>query len=404
MTSNTIGTDLTIHRPSPQATGWHEIPSELLLNVLSYLPDMNTRKTVSGTCRHFRQICDEETERQIESHPFLHFLAHKSSLVQKTQPPAQKLPILDRYVKIAERCGLMAQTTLTVENHFPLDFEDPAQIREAHRNGIQTNPLDPQNPLRSLLRETQKVNFDGLSFAALFLEDSSVMKTIDMSILDPTTVDSMAFLSLLRGKVDLFNTMLPDTSIYGESFPPRISNAEQHRQAALETFLVLAAELNQEETFEKLLNLGKPYNANKVLEQLVKLNRPDFIPILFTSRGVIDHQYVSTNGTNQEFDHYRPGLHTALMEAANTNKRMAFDAILQARPGELIDRRILEHIRDLFQNDPDIDNVLGAQNLSPNLDIEGWRSRRARYNAPARAQIIQHLNNEIAQRYPNPNS
>lgn len=371
------------------------LPSELWAHVMTFLPDPKTMGRMAQTCRFMNQIVNEERElfnAQVNSHPYLKHLIDHSSLISPNQSYKEKMPILDRYVKFAKKVGDIAKGKTNNGPYAYLIFSrDVKAMRQAVEAGIETTPIDPKNSIRGLAKLTQSVTFDDLFLAAILMNDESLIQSFNLAVIGPTTVDYTAYFSLLRGKVDLFKKMRPHTSIYSEdpTHPRRYANFRLSHDV-LNTFLNLAVERNDLATFLELLDLNKPYEANRLFIDLVKTNRGKAITILL-GRAEVNGDFIAGNGYNRRRAG-TPGLHTGLMEAANQNNQDALNAILQARPNQQIDRQILEHIRDLFQNDPPHQN-------ESDLMWDEWRMRQ---NHPDRQGIINRMNQEIETRYPAP--
>lgn len=366
------------------------LPDELLILIVSYIPDLGTAipdsKTVQnlkGTCRRLRDLMRDIIKgkgiRLLKGHPFLCFLIEKSPQVCN-KPYTQMMGILDRYLKIAGKIGNIKNASLHYSRNFARDVGD---LQLAHQNGFQIEPINPNNSVRDLMRRTNKITLDDLFLTAVLFKEKCLIESCNLEIIQRSTIDFAAYFCLLNNTrdLDLFNKMLPHTSIFGEDNVP----SPQWNEKVLQNLLIAAAQENQMVIFRELLALKKYYNANQLLTILANLDRGNAIAIFLASEQVYEG-YVPDNA----WDHI-PGLHTALMNAANLNHQAAFNAILQARPGQKIDRRILEQIRDLFQNDP-------PEEAEASHFWNGWRERRDNY--PDRSGIIQRLNDEIAQRYP----
>lgn len=371
------------------------LPSEIWAHVMTFQPDPRTMGRMAQTCRFMKQVVDEERElfnSQVKSHPYLKHVIDHSSLISPNQSYKQKMPILDRYVKFANKVGKIANGQTDGGHYAHLIFSrDVEAMRRALEAGIATTPIDPRESIRGLAKLTKSVTLDDFFLAAVMMNDENLIQSFNLEVIDRRTVDFAAYFCLLQDKLDLFQKMLPHTSIYGEDPRQPQGNAGYRlSRDVLNTFLKLAAERNDLATFRRLLDLNRPYQANRLFVDLARANNGGAIAILL-ERAEVNSDFIADNGYNRRHSG-TSGLHTALLEAANRNNQDALNAILQARPGQQIDRQILEHIRDLFQNDP----------LNQDQSDLLWREWGMRQNHPDRQGIINRMNQEIEMRYPGP--
>lgn len=407
MSSNSIQFNPQLALPGatpPQgATGLQGLPADVLSHILSYTPEPRTMAGMQRTCRYFKTVVDEEKEvfnKQIKSHPFLHYLLENSSQIQGKHSYKEKMPILDRYAQVAKNVQRITRSIdrdvqgfvqVFGRRHIYSPFSELTKnLRRQRRSALETTHINPKESVRGLAKQAKGIAFDDLFISSILLQDVQLINSFNLELIDRKTIDVAAYLYLLENKIEQFNQLLPHTSIFEENLRRPAPNGYVWNQDVLKTFLILAAKNGELDLFKKLIELKKPYNTDEVLIELASGNCAEAIRILMSSAKV-NQEYISDNGMSYG-NSGTPGFHTALMDAANLNHQDTFNALLQARPGQQIDRRILENIRDLFQDDPN--EIDPPQNLLWN----DWRRRRDNY--PDRAEMIQRLNDQIAERYP----
>jgi hypothetical protein len=245
-------------------------------------------------------------------------------------------------------------------------------------------------------------NWSSLLFTRHLMKDTLLPKpSLDLNHLEQSKRNLMLFMHLEDGNIRQFDECLFISSLY------QSTTSDKECDVLIRSLLGQAAKQNHEITFKKLLTLQKPgknennqlflNNPNELLVGLIYANiQPKYIAELLNSPFDFNEDYIPDNGFNR-YCNGTPGIHTALMKAADNKHLKILQTILDARPGPLIDRRILENIRQLFQ--PNFMDVNQHEQLS--LLVSAIENRNENYpHITDRTEMIELFDREIEERYP----
>lgn len=360
------------------------LPDEIWSRVIPYV-DRNeplVMAKLQRVSRYFRSVIQKEKEfyyKQLELHPMIGSICENSELLQK-MTYREKIPYLDQLIKHASAIQSLVKDVDSTP--WEVGFSQKIEvIRQSLRTGIAIAPFQLatwKNALKKLSEQVGKVSYDDLFLSSILKNDIAFFSKWKFALIKQLYIDYAACFLLLNHHDNEFRKLLKHTSI---------SNKEDFNLDALTTFLILTLELDRMDLFEELINKKESFFPNHVLVAAVEFNRDKAIRILLKEKLPFYEDFVPDNAIEGNAWHTW-GLHTALMIAANQNKMSVMHAILEEK--EYIDRQILQHIKDLFENHE-------SQHLLQIYENTDWLERD---NHPNREGIIQLLNQEIASRFP----
>jgi hypothetical protein len=322
-----------------------QLPPSLLLQISEYLPQ-DARMCMKQTSYTMCNLLSRYEVKCLQQNPMISWMIPTTPSIDQRTDCRQILSDLALVIHLPSREELDSLNDLRSSmDKLPLD------------NILTSEPSD----YNQLVCALHVINSDVL-----------VKPNMEYRLFAKKTYDFLTGFYLTKGNREEFYTYLPKSS-----FP---SGNSYHDMTEL---FFIAAEKNHEDIFINLLLNYKLSSANRLLKELTE--KPE-IPSKY-----IEHLLRSDQPIDSDYDIFSlSGILEALFYTAAQKNMSAFKAILAARPGEAIDRRILEDIRHRFVPDFPF----------PLLD---YIQRLIHTNYPdeaSRQEMIALIDTEIQTRYP----
>lgn len=337
-----------------------KLPNDVWHEILSF-KDLQSIANLKGTSRTYNQLVDFHEEFVIQSlckaSPMIHFVVEKfPEHTDKMERLVTRLIYLSGIVKDLN------------------SVHSVNEFRWIPRPTLNRSRYSSRDGLRYVMELSREINPDACFVVAAMENNEEVFKTFDLNLIQRKSIDEAAYFFLKNQNAIQFKKILPNTRVFPENNP--------FARQTLTRFLIKSAEANLGTVFNDLLELNKPFNHNEVLVRAAIANNGEAIARLLTSNNLVFNEQFQNNQFAITWS-----LQLALMEAAYYNNQNAFDAILENRPNQMIDRQILEFVRDQIASyNPQIHRT------HPYLQVLQDHNNRE--------GMIARLNQEIAARFP----
>jgi len=334
-------------------TTYRVIPTEIWVEIARYISRRPERTLgnlrVAGHSRPARELRGRiywSTIAQISGNPIAQLLMGKMNLPRGKSAEEQ--------VRVLDACLRYANSVSRVHYLWPEYLEQgllAGRSEEFDEVSFLRNP-------RNLIDQYSALPL-GRVFMYLVRKCNPALFDL-VNVVPEIEILNAAILSLWYEHIDQFKNLLVHTTLDGYE---------------LNQLLCFSIYKKRMDIFDQLMNLNKPFNHDQVLVDAARMDSEEGINKLLQSKLVFYDEPLI-------FD--RPGLALALQVAAERNNRAALHAILNAKPGPTISRRILVEVRDLLRNDGSGEENLDHASIADLLDREISR----RYPPPADPVVL----------------